>query len=270
VWIVLIAIAVLAVTSRTARANLARSGRVRLWAALVAAAGVVQVAWDVAVRPREATLLGRTAANVSTVTHLEDSFGATYDRYREMIGWFGWRQVLAPSLSWVPWTAAVGFLVLAALAWVARRHAVVLLGLVSALIVVPILVDATPYVHEGLLLPGSAVLPLAVGVPVFAAFSLAATEWGRELLASRFVLAVGVVAAVGQFFAFAANLRRYTVGGTRDVLYFLHLHTQWQPPVPAFLLTVGYAVLVVLFVAWLLGWQGSERAAPPTAGAGPL
>lgn len=263
VWVALVALAVLAVASRAARSSLARSGRVRLWGALVAAAGVIQVIWDAVVRPHEATLVGRTVADLSTVSQIEDSLGATYNRYREMIGWFGWRQTLAPALSWVPWTAAVGFVFLAALAWVARRHALVLLALLAAVIVVPVVVDATPYVPGGGSWPGSAVLPLAVGIPILAAFSLAATERGRELLASRFVLAVGVVTAVAQFLAFADDLRRYTVGGTRDLLYFLH--PQWEPPLPPFLLTFGYAVLVVAFVAWLLGWRRTNGAAPAVA-----
>lgn len=281
-WVALIAVAVVGAASRATLANLVRCGRVRLWAALVAAAGIVQIVWDVAARPREATLVGRTAGNVSTLAQVEDSFGATYDRYRDMIGWFGWRQTPAPTLSWVPWTAAIGFLFLVALGWVARRHVLVLLVLLAAVIVIPVVVDATPYESGGSFLPGSSVLPLAVGIPILAAFSLAATTRGRELLSSRFVLAVGVIVAVGQFLAFAANLRRYTVGGTRDLLYFLHLHTQWQPPVPAFLLTVGYAVLVVVFAAWLLGWRrrddpvavaggaSSSTAAAPTPGAAPL
>jgi hypothetical protein len=77
------------------------------------------------------------------------------------------------------------------------------------------------------------------------------------------VLAVGVVTAVAQFLAFADDLRRYTVGGTRDLLYFLH--PQWQPPLPPFLLTLGYAVLVVAFVGWLLGWRRTNGAAPAVA-----
>ncbi|HKA92734.1 MAG TPA: DUF2142 domain-containing protein [Acidimicrobiia bacterium] len=267
VWVVLVALTVLAVSSRTAIENLARSGRVRVWAALVAVAVAVQVIWDVAVRQHEATLVGRTTGNVSTLSQVQDSLGATYDRYREMIGWFGWRQTLAPTLSWVPWTVALGFLFLVALAWVARRHALVLLALLAAVIVIPIVVDATPYVPGGATSPGTSTLPLAVGIPILAAFSLAATERRRDLLDSRFVLAVGIVAAVAQFLAFADNLRRYTVGGTRDLLFFLHLHTQWQPPVPAVLLTVGYAALVVAFVAWLLAWRGPNGGAPLVAGA---
>ena len=266
-WVALVALVVIALTSRAALAHVARSGRVRVWAALVVAAGIVQLVWDVAVRPREATLVGRTVRNVSTLAQVENSFGATYDRFREMIGWFGWHETPAPALSWVPWTAAIGFLFLVALGWVARRHVLVLLVLLAAVIVIPIVVDATPYLSSGASLPGRSLLPLAVGIPIVAAFSLAATARGRDLLASRFVLAVAVIVAVGQFLAFAGNLRRYTVGGTRDVLYFLHLHTQWQPPVPAFLLTVGYAALVVVFVAWLLGWRAQNDPTSVVTGA---
>src|SRR5207248_2659792 len=121
----------------------------------------------------------------------------------------------------------------------------------AAVIGVPIVVELTPYHADGALWFGNYTLPLAVGVPILAAFMLASTERGRELVASRFVLAIGVVAGVGQFLAFADNLRRYTVGATRDLLFWFH--AEWLPPLPPVLLTVGYAGLTGAFLAWVLG-----------------
>ena len=250
-WIALIALTILGVADRAALRSVAQSRRARLWAALIVTSMVVQVAWDLVAGPRDATLVGRTASELSTLGQVSDSFGATFGWYRQMIGSFGWNETLAPTLAWVPWTAALGFLFFAALAWVTRRHAVILLALLAAVIAVPIVVELTPYHADGALWLGSYTLPLAVGVPILAAFMLASTERGRELLASRFVLAIGVVAGVGQFLAFADNLRRYTVGATRDLLFWLH--AEWLPPLPPVLLTVGYAALTGAFLAWVLG-----------------
>ena len=263
-WIALIALVVLAVASRDARRNLARSGRARLWSALVVAASIAQVGWDLAVGPRDATLVGRTATHVSMLGQVAESFGATYGWYREMIGSFGWSETLAPTLTWVPWTAALGFLFLAAVAWVTRRQASVLFGLLAAVIAVPIVVEATPYLADGSTWLGSSTLPLAVGVPILAAFTVASTKRGRELLSSRFLLTVAFVAGVGQFVAFADNLRRYTVGGTQEILFYW-LHARWTPPLPPLLLTAGYAALVAAYLVWLLGERGDDR---PAAAAG--
>jgi hypothetical protein len=262
-WIGLIALALACVSSRTALRTVARSGRARVWAALVVAAMAVQVAWNVIAGPRDATLTGHVAANLSTVDQLADSFGATFGWYREMIGSFGWNETLTPTLTWVPWTAALGFLFFAALAWVARRCAGVLLALVAAVIVVPIVFELTPYHVDGGSWLGSSTLPLAVGVPILAAHGLTTTARGRDLLASRFVLAVGVIAGVGQFLAFAANLRRYTVGGSQDLLYWFH--AQWDPPLPPLLLTAGYAVLVAAFLTCVLGLDGRRATEPQEA-----
>jgi hypothetical protein len=180
-----------------------------------------------------------------------------------MIGSFGWNETLAPTLTWVPWTAALGFLFFAALAWVARRRAGVLLALVAAVIVVPVVFEVTPYHVDGGSWLGSSTLPLAVGVPILAAHGLTTTARGRDLLASRFVLAVGVIAGVGQFLAFAANLRRYTVGGSQDLLYWFH--AQWDPPLPPLLLTAGYAVLVAAFLTCVLGLDGRRATEPEEA-----
>jgi hypothetical protein len=262
-WLGLVAVVVLVVTSRETLRGLARSTWVRVWAGLIVASTLAQVAWDVVVRPRDATLVDRAPTGLSWLEQVQHSFGQTFRWYREMIGWFGWLDNPAATLVWIPWTAAVAFLVFVAAAWVRRRHATVLGALLAAVIVVPVVIDATPYNADGTFWQGSYILPLAVGVPILAAFALAATERGRELVASRFVLVVGLVVGFAQFLAFAQNLRRYTVGINGPIAYFQHAH--WNPPLPPLLLTVAYALAVTAFVAWLLA-----RRAHPAAEATPL
>jgi hypothetical protein len=259
-WLVLIAVAVLGMASREALRSLARSTWVRVWVGLIGASALAQVAWDLIVQPRDATLAGRAPSGLSWLEQVQDSFGQTFRWYREMIGWFGWLDNPAATLVWIPWTAALAFLVFVAMAWVRRRHAAVLVALLAAVVVVPVVVNATPYNADGTFWQGSYTLPLAAGVPIIAAFALAATERGRDLVNGRFVLVFGLVVGFGQFLAFAQDLRRYTVGVDGSLAYFQR--PQWTPPLPPLLLTIAYAVAVIAFVAWLLG--------RPTADAPPL
>jgi len=61
----------------------------------------------------------------------------------------------------------------------------------------------------------------------------------------------GIVLAVAQALAFAQNLRRYTVGYDGALQFWKH--PDWSPPVSPLLLTILYLVVIVAFVAWLLG-----------------
>jgi Predicted membrane protein (DUF2142) len=247
-WIALIALAVVGVTKRAEFRNLARSSWARLWAAFVLVSIAAQVAWVAIVRPRDATLVSRTSR--FAVIEVVGDTGSIFRWYREMIGWFGWLDTPAPILTWLPWTAAIAFLFFVALAWVSRCHAAVLLALLVTVIVVPLIVDSTPYDAPGTFWQGRYILPLAVGIPIVAAFTLASTERGRELITGRFVWTVGVIIGVAQFLAFAQNLRRYTVGYDGDIQYWKH--PEWQPPLPPLLLTVAYAAAITAFLTWLL------------------
>jgi drug/metabolite transporter (DMT)-like permease len=126
----------------------------------------------------------------------------------------------------------------------------VLLGVLGAVVAVPVVIQSTLDDHAGTVWQGRYSLPIAVGVPLVATFALSATERGRELTTRRFVWVVGVLLGLGHILAFAQNLRRYTKGATKDVWYFLH--ADWEPPLPALFLTVAYVVVAAAFVAWVL------------------
>ena len=70
------------------------------------------------------------------------SLGRTFDRFREMIGWFGWLDTPAPALSWVPWTVCLVMLVFAAVVWVTRRQVAVLIALLAATVAVPVIIES--------------------------------------------------------------------------------------------------------------------------------
>jgi hypothetical protein len=269
-WLALIASVILGLSRAAVVRNLARSGRARMWTVLVLASVLAQVTWDVAVRPREATLLvDRASAHLSALDAARDSLGRSFQWYQEIIGRFGWLDTTTPVLTWMPWIGVVVFLVFVAIAWTTRRQMTLLLALIGATILVPVVIETTPYRDGGTFWQGRYSMPIAVGIPIVAAFILASTVRGRELMTPRFSWTLGGVVCGAQFLAYAQNLRRYTVGATGPLMYWWH--PEWHPPgIPPLLLSFAYIALVVVFVAWLLAPTGAERTSevPSFAAAG--
>jgi hypothetical protein len=167
-----------------------------------------------------------------------------------MIGRFGWLDTQAPAPTWFLWTAALAFVFFLALVWVDRRRALALLGLLGAVILVPLLIESTPYQSAGTFWQGRYTLPLAVGVPIVAAFALESTEAGRRLVNKRFAWTVGFVLGAAHFLAYAQNLRRYTVGYDGPIRFWSN--PDWMPPLPPLLLTAAYTGVLAVFLSFLL------------------
>jgi hypothetical protein len=252
-WLSLVVLIVLGfANNRPSLARIARSGWARVWALLAVAAGLAQIVWVAVVRPREATLLvDRAAAHVSALDAARDSLGRTFQWYQEMVGRFGWLDTTTPVLTWLPWIGFVVFVVFVAVAWSTRRQLTMLVTLLAATVAVPVVIETTPYRTGGTFWQGRYSMPLAVGIPIVAAFVLASTARGRELLTARVTWTLGITVCVAQFLAYAQNLRRYTVGARGPLLYWWH--PRWHPPgIPPLLLSLAYLALVVVFVSWLL------------------
>jgi hypothetical protein len=81
-----------------------------------------------------------------------------------------------------------------------------------------------------------------------------AVSWsdGRHFLArSRLSLVFAACFVVGQFLAFAQALRRYTVGASGALDFWLH--PDWSPPLPGWLLLS--AILAVLVMLSVVIWR---------------
>jgi Predicted membrane protein (DUF2142) len=249
-WLGLIALTMLGITNRRCLVILWRSHWARLWGGLIAASALVQVAWDAFVKPLDVAPMGRQRENLDTPEILRNTFGASLARVRDMVGTFGWLDTPSPTLTWVPWIAAVGFLFFLAVMLGRRRVVAVLIGLLAATIVVPALIESAEFGNAGgPIWQGRYTLPLAIGIPLLATIAVASTEGGRQLPASRVLLAVGIVVGVAHVLAFAQNLRRYTVGYDGEIQYWKH--PEWSPPVSPLLLTIGYTIVIIGFV-WLV------------------
>jgi hypothetical protein len=263
-WLGLIALTMLAMTSRMLLLNLARSNWARLWGALIVASAFVQVSWNIVVKPLDTSPFEQQN-HVGTAEILRNTFGASFDRVREMIGLFGWLDTPSPALTWVLWIAAVGLLFLLAVIWATRRDLFILIGLLVAIVAVPALLESTRYESVGnFFWQGRYTLPLAVGLPISSAFALASTERGRQLASSRLPFAIGIVVCVAHVIAFAQNLRRYTVGYDGEIQYWKH--PAWSPPVSPLLLTIGYTIVVVSFVWWVFASSAPVERSGAAAG----
>lgn len=262
-WLALIALTLLGVSNRDGLRNLARSVWARVWGASIVVASLVQVGWDVIVKPLDVTRSGHHHhVDMATTDVLRITFGRTFPRYREMIGWFGWLDTPAPTMTWVPWTILLGLLVVAVVLWSTRRQVAVLFGLLAAIVIVPAAIETPTYADAGTLTwQGRYTLPLAIGVPILAAGMLSTSERARQLVNSRLVWTIGIVLAVAQVVAFGQNLRRYTVGTDGPIAFWGS--ARWSPPLPRLFLIVAFAVVTIAFLWWLL--VGTSREAETKA-----
>jgi hypothetical protein len=265
-WLGLIALTILGVSGRSTLRDLARSNRVRVWTLLVTASALVQVGWDLIVKPLDVTRSGHAPSDIPAAEVVQLTLGQTLIRYREMIGWFGWLDTPAPALAWVPWTIVLALLFFAAFVWATRRQLAVLLALLAATIVLPVIIESATYADAGTFSwQGRYTLPLAVGVPILACFVLSSTELGRTLATPRLLFAVAAVVSGAHIFAFGQNLRRYTVGYYGNIQFWTE--EKWSPPMPSLLLTIAFAIAAFAFVWWVLVGHlprdGTSRRAHP-------
>lgn len=247
-WLGLIGLALAALGGRAVLQRLARVRLVWLWAAVVGVCTVAQLAWLVVVKPLEAS--DSNAIHLSHSQLARAVVGRAKPLYLGMIGHFGWLDTPAPFLTHLVWTAAVFVLVGVAIALSSRAGALVLGGLVGTTALLPLVSELREAPTTGLFWQGRYTLPLAVGIPLVAAWCATPSTEGRRVAGSRLAIVLGGGLVVAHALAFAQALRRYTVGYDRAVWFWIH--PRWEPPVPALALTIGFVATLLLGTTWLL------------------
>lgn len=257
---------------------------------LVAMTGPGQIAGLWSARPARAAVLG-TAAAVATsavwvlATGALDTFIATPDpsltpgvaasgswdmtglRLRQMVGYFGINDAIAPDPLWQAWTAAGLVLVLAALACGTWRQIIAIAALIAATLLLPVLAEATTAAELGYTWQGRYTLPVAVGVVVCSAWAVAG---GRHRLPARVLDAllavVGLAVVFGHVLGHLTSMARFSTGPGTGLLTYLGA-PGWSPPGPDVLLLVAAAAGAVLLVAApLLGRDRGPAPADATDG----
>lgn len=187
-------------------------------------------------------------------TALGKSLQNTPLRIQQMIGLTGWLDSPTAPLTNFLWYFALGTLLLLALASGTWRNRIALLLLFGATVLVPSVIEASQAARLNYIWQGRYTLPLAVGLPLCAAWAirLPAAPQERDLAASLQRWLVGGL-LLGHVMTFAYSVRRYTVG--RDHPFFSMLtHPAWNPPLPVWLcLALFTATIGVVGVPLLRG-----------------
>jgi Predicted membrane protein (DUF2142) len=226
-----------------------------LWGGVVVACVVAQLGWIVWVGALDTHNYLGAASHEDAITLARKGIGDSYSYLREMIGVFGWRDVPAPTLTFLIWFAALGGLSAFAVAFGRRRDVVALLVVAAATAVLPVASYVQQSGYAGW--QGRYTLPIAVGVPVLAGLALHASAVRNARRAA--VVLAGAALGVGHVLAFAQNLRRYTVGAGGTVWFWTQ--EAWSPPVSSLLLPIAFVVATAGWVTWLLSPSRERRRA---------
>ncbi len=276
-WLGLIAVSLVIIAGTACIRALWESRSARRWGAAAIAATIAQVAWIAIVRPLDATLSDEHAIpNLDTLSAIRTSFGESLGRFREMVGWFGWLDTPSPGLTYACWTIALVLLLAVALVAGRRRFVLVAAGVAVATVALPVFFETLEASTTGFFWQGRYTMPLAVGVPLLLALSVAVDradgaptrDVGAWLRRGNIVGVIAVLVAVGHVAAFWQALRRNAVGYEGSLGFVVD--PTWAPPVPAWLLVLGNAVVVVAFVAWVVdarpGSTGTAQPEPTPSG----
>jgi hypothetical protein len=188
-----------------------------------------------------------------------------------MVGQFGWMDT--PLEAWVlmAYAAGAAFVVLAALAVGRWRDRAGIVLVAAATFALPVVVHASQAHFLGFIWQGRYILPVAVGVPVLAAFVVhrraqgvpAAWSPGVRRIGVQVAVVVGSLLAFVQLAAFAENLHRYVNG--EDGGWFSLAPDAWLPPVPLGLL-IPLGVLATAAFGAVVAWSARLPAPAPADG----
>jgi Predicted membrane protein (DUF2142) len=231
---------------------------------LVVPCAVFALGWIVIARSLDLLPVGVRVGRKETGAHLAATiFGNTGTWIQQMIGIFGWLNTLSPLITYLVWYVGVGLVLVLALSCVRGRHVVVLLLLIGIVLFVPVVISYGQAHRLGVIWQARYIMPMAVGIPLVSAALLARTDVLLQRASARVATLLCILIGVGQLFAFAEALRRFTVGVLGPIDF---LHGPWQPPFGATAL-LGVALLgtvaLMAFARALIALDPGDPIHPP-------
>ena len=246
-WLAVIGVVFLILTTRAGLRALVQSRRVWVWGGVLAVGTAIDLWWFGYGHPLR-YFVG-TPVDGSTTSLVETSFGKTTDMLREMVGIFGWLDTPAPKPTFYLWVLTVAAIVVLALLLSSKRFIWALLAAIAATVLLPVIIETAGAHKTGFIWQGRYTLPLALGVPVIAGIGLGSSERARRF-AARFGYAAVAALTIGHVLAFAQMLRRYTVGVDGPIWFFPE--ARWDPPVPSLALVFGYSIVIAVTMWWVV------------------
>lgn len=268
-WMAMIAVAVVAFTPWERLAVLLK--RVDVWITLVVlAAGVVAAgAWIAATGTLGSMGVFPGAGEVGRrEAFVEMLVGRSFDP--GIVGVFGWLDTVAPAFDYVLWSfLGLGIVVGALTVARGRELAGIIVGL-AGLMLVPPIVQAASVNSSGYIWQGRYTLVAYVVVMLIASVVIANSRMSAELpggrIPSRFIGIIGSLVVVGQVFALATAIRRYSVGADTSWLDALQQAPSWVPPLGIVTwLVVAFVGMSGLIGLWALAFHRSTLGVPETS-----
>ncbi|MEU2389880.1 DUF2142 domain-containing protein [Streptomyces sp. NPDC007369] len=204
-----------------------RSKALWVWTGLLGAATAGALLWAGA-HPDNSVI--NTPKTLTMKEAARQTFGNTETYVHQMLGYFGWLDTPAPAFTWLVWLGVLAVLVALGLVYGRGRHVVALLGMLVAVVVVPVVAQALQAEKLGMVWQGRYLLPFAVGLPLMAVMTAASRSlegphggfpWRRL---TGFAVAGLALANAAAFFW---TLRRFAVGTSGPWVPFA---AHWAPP----------------------------------------
>jgi len=204
--LVVVAVVMIAVPWRRRARTILHARRSWVWITGLGALFAFAVAWIVVARPDHA-VIGLPDPR-TTGEHVADSLSRIPTRLHQMVDPIGWLDIPLPTIvGWV-WLGVVAALLAVALVVGSWRRRLALLVLSAGTLLGPTLAEVPSASEYGLIWQGRYTLPVAMGIPILAGWSL--HERGIDRL-----LVVRIVGVVVTTAVVAANLLAVAVALTR-------------------------------------------------------
>jgi hypothetical protein len=261
----IVAAVALVAARRTDLARLRRAPAALTTAAVTGAAFVVAIAYVVWAKAYD-SVSGAPTPGLSLTDALQGSLEELPYRVRQMVGHFAYLEAPPPPGLLAVWGVLAGVLVLLALVAGTWRGRVGLLGLLLASLAFTIVPEALNADEFGYIWQGRYTLPVAVGIPILAAWIVGRASWWRPALVLPATSVVAGLWLVGQGIGLATLLRRYVVGTDRSLLA-IRTGDGWEPPLSPVTLMALLALTGGAFAIWST-W--AARTAPGTRADAPV
>ena len=243
--------------------ELLRHRDVWIGAAVVGCVAVLLAGWVVTQHTFQTSQSGVPPPTISDGEMWRGEITRMLSLFVQAIGRFGWLDTAAPEIVTIGFFVLLGTIVLVSLSLARRRIGSAILALIGVVLVLPILIEVPNFRVSSFAWQGRYNLPLIVGIPLLAAFGLIERDVPRPSLRSLGVIVGGLLLAAAQFFAFAQTLRRYSVG--QDGAVFFWAHARWNPTVPSVLLLIGFAIVIPLWIVFILSLSADAAGPLPTS-----
>ena len=263
-WIAVIVATVLLVAARGAIKQVLTSRATWIGTGAVTAAALGAFAWSVS-----SNVLITSQVNYPEYTFWHAAaytLGKSRLYLDSMVGLFGWLDVRPPAETQFLWMA-LGFGIAAAAVLAGRRRdKLAVIGLMVAVIALPILAQAKQAAHLGYIWQGRYLLAVAVGVPLLATTVLArrpVAKRTRRFATRRTAVILMMLYLVDAFVIFYGVYWRYAIGSHH---FWFSLDPSWTGPggmlLEIVLYCAGAALLASLVLAGFPAGSGAEPAEP--------